>query len=367
VKIVVEAGDAQTLDAIAALRREFAFEVVVAPAQGPRTKPKALNAALAFARGSFTVVYDAEDRPDADQLRRALEMFRSEDRDLACVQARLTIDNTADGWLAGLFTAEYAAQFDLFLPGLARLCLPLPLGGSSNHFRTGVLRAVGAWDSYNVTEDADLGMRLARFGYRTSVIASTTYEEAPARLRPWLRQRTRWFKGWMQTWAVHMRTPVRMLREVGFGGFAAFQLVVGGNVLAALIHPLYLAAFIYAAATGKLVLFADGRPVMLTWLFVSTLLAGYLTSIVLGLRGLARRGLLATGPVLVLVPLHWLLLSVAAWRALAKLAIDPHGWEKTTHGLARSSRRAKMASATTLRAVLDDAPAAPPAQMPHAA
>ncbi len=174
------------------------FELVIAPAVEPRTKPKALNAALPSARGTFVVVYDAEDRPEPDQLRRALDAFAAGDQQLACAQARLTIDNTADSWLARLFTAEYAGLFDVFLPSLAAWKLPLPLGGSSNHFRTDVLRRIGAWDPYNVTEDADLGMRLARHGYRTTVIASTTYEEAPARLHPWLKQRTRWFKGWMR-------------------------------------------------------------------------------------------------------------------------------------------------------------------------
>ena len=161
-----------------------------------RTKPKALNIALPFARGEFTVIYDAEDRPERNQLRRALKAFRSAANNLACVQARLCID-TKTSWLARYFTAEYAGHFDVFLPRLAALGLPLPLGGSSNHFRTTALRAVGGWDAYNVTEDADLGMRLARLGYRCGVIESTTYEEAPADARAWLSQRTRWFKGWM--------------------------------------------------------------------------------------------------------------------------------------------------------------------------
>ena len=244
-----------------------------------------------------------------------------------------------------------ADAVDLFLPGLARMHLPLPLGGSSNHFRTEVLRAVGAWDAYNVTEDADLGMRLARFGYRSTVIDSATYEEAPARFGPWLRQRTRWFKGWAQTWAVHMRTPIRLLRELGLGGFLTFQLVVGGNVLAALIHPIFFGLLVYAIATRQFFLGANGAPAALASLYLASLVAGYLTSIVLGLRALARRGLLASARTLVLVPLHWLLLSLAAWRALLQLARDPHGWEKTEHGLAKSSRRAKTMSAAALDAV----------------
>jgi glycosyltransferase XagB len=352
IKLVIEPDDYDTGRALARLALDAPFEIITAPTNGPRTKPKALNAALPFARGTFTVIYDAEDRPEPDQLRRAVEMFLAEADDVACVQARLTIDNTADSWLASVFTAEYAAQFDLFLPGLAALRLPLPLGGSSNHFSTAVLRRIGAWDSYNVTEDADLGMRLARFGYRSAVIHSTTYEEAPARLASWLRQRTRWFKGWMQTWAVHMRNPRRLFKELGPGGFVTLQLVVGGNVLAALVHPVFLGSLIYALATGTPILSTGtGAASALAWLYWVTLGTGYLTTIVLGLRGLARRRLLSAAWALAFVWVHWLLLSLAAWRALYQLVSNPHGWEKTEHGLARTSRLAKMTSAAVLDAV----------------
>jgi len=247
VLLAVEADDRETREAIADYSGPLPLRVIVVPAGAPRTKPRALNAALAFARGGLTVVYDAEDRPEPDQLRRAEAAFAASDDRLACVQARLSIDNTDDGWLARMFTAEYAGQFDVFLDGLCALGMPLPLGGSSNHFATAVLREVGGWDAWNVTEDADLGMRLARFGYRAMMIGSTTYEEAPARLMPWLRQRTRWFKGWMQTWCVHMRQPVSLWRELGPRGFFGLQLAVGGNVLAALVHPLFLFGSVSAA------------------------------------------------------------------------------------------------------------------------
>jgi hypothetical protein len=249
--VAVEADDAETRAALAARTARMPITVITVPALGPRTKPKALNVALPFARGTFTVIYDAEDRPEPNQLRLALRAFRGGGHKLACVQARLCIDNSADSWLAALFTAEYAGQFDVFLPGLAALCLPLPLGGSSNHFYTATLREIGGWDPFNVTEDADLGMRLARFGYRTGVINSTTYEEAPARLGPWLRQRTRWFKGWMQTWLVHMRRPTRLLRDLGTPGFVTFQLIVGGNALAALVHPLFIAGLIVCGGARR--------------------------------------------------------------------------------------------------------------------
>ena len=332
--------DDRLIEAAAAGLLPFATawaEIIIAPPIGPRTKPKALNVALPFARGAYTVVYDAEDKPEPDQLRRALDAFRKGGNRLACVQASLTIDNTADNWLAGMFTANYAGQFDVFLRGLAALQLPFPLGGSSNHFRTAVLRKAGGWDSYNVTEDADLGIRLYRLGYRATAIASTTYEEAPARFVPWLKQRSRWYKGWMQTWFVHMRRPGRLFRELTPAGAIAFQIFFAANVLAALIHPLFMAGLgftLYALPTPWAnTVMENAAPI-----FVTSLLSGYASTIVLDVIGLRRRGLLGQAWVLMLTPLHWLLLSVAAWRALFQLIYDPQRWEKTEHGMARTSR-----------------------------
>ena len=236
------------------------------------------------------------------------------------MQARLTIDNTADSWLARLFTAEYAGLFDVLLPSLAAWRLPLPLGGSSNHFRIAVLRRIGAWDPYNVTEDADLGIRLARFGYRSTVISSTTYEEAPARFGPWLRQRTRW-----------------LIRELGLLNFIVFQLLVGGTVLAALVHALFAVELAFDLARD--------HSAAVLGLHAATLATGYLTSAALALIGLARRRLLGCAWVLLLMPLYWLLLSLAAWRALIQLIRDPYHWEKTEHGLARTSRLAERSAA----------------------
>jgi len=345
--LAVEADDRATRAAIEARTSRMPITVIAVPALGPRTKPKALNVALPFARGHFTVIYDAEDRPEPDQLNRALQAFEAGGEDLACVQARLCIDNTADSWLARFFTAEYAGQFDVLLPGLARLRLPLPLGGTSNHFRTETLRAIGGWDAYNVTEDADLGIRLARFGYRSDVISSTTYEEAPARLGPWLRQRTRWFKGWMQTWNVHMRQPRRLLRELGIAGFLTFQLIVGGSALAALLHPLFMIGLAYSMLAGLAL--AEGPAAATHWgMLGATAIAGYAASAYVGLIGLRRRGLGASAWVLVLTPVHWLLLSLAAWRALYQLVAAPYLWEKTEHGLAKSSRLAERMTRSLL-------------------
>jgi cellulose synthase/poly-beta-1,6-N-acetylglucosamine synthase-like glycosyltransferase len=347
IKLIIEPDDDDMRAALARLPLAPPFEVFVAPDAGPRTKPKALNAALPFARGTFTVIYDAEDRPEPGQLRQALDAFLFHEDAVACVQASLTIDNTADNWLTAMFTAEYAGLFDVFLPALTQLGMPLPLGGSSNHFRTSTLRAVGAWDPYNVTEDADLGVRLARLGYRSVAIKSATYEEAPGQLVLWLRQRTRWLKGWMQTWLVHMRHPWRLYRELGLWPFLTVQLVVGGNVLASLVHPIMIVWLAISIAAG---LPPWSSTTAVVW-FGTAMAGGYLTSMALGAAGLLRRGLIGHAWVLLLVPVHWLLLSLAAWRALYQLLHDPYRWEKTEHGLARTSRARRRAS---LKSVLEE-------------
>jgi cellulose synthase/poly-beta-1,6-N-acetylglucosamine synthase-like glycosyltransferase len=341
VKIVLEWDDLSTRLALAMMQPGPPFEIILVPPGRPRTKPKALNVALPFARGAFTVVYDAEDRPEPDQLRRVLNIFLAERADLACVQASLSIDNTADSWLARLFTVEYAGQFDVLLPGLVALGLPIPLGGSSNHFQTAVLRKIGAWDPFNVTEDADLGTRLARLGYRAATIASTTYEEAPAKLKPWLKQRTRWFKGWMQTYLVHMRDPRQLARDLGVAGFMTFHLVLAGTVLAALVQPVLIVFLLMLLVADVPLLAATDNLAgqVLVWAHGAALIGGYGASGVLGYIGLKRRRLLSTAWVLMLLPLYWLLLSLAALRAVIELAFDPYRWEKTEHGLARTSRR----------------------------
>jgi cellulose synthase/poly-beta-1,6-N-acetylglucosamine synthase-like glycosyltransferase len=243
------------------------------------------------------------------------------------VQARLCTDTEAT-WLARYFTAEYAGHFDAFLPKLAAFGLPLPLGGSSNHFRTAALRAVGGWDPYNVTEDADLGMRLARLGYRCGVIESTTYEEAPATVKRWLGQRSRWLKGWMETFLVHMRQPERTFRELGPRGFATFLLVVGGNALVPLVHPMFVVGFCWDLASGSWnsIQFA---------LCVLSVAAGYLPSAIIAWRGLTYREVRKKFRILLWTPLHWLLLSVAAWWAAIELTHAPFRWNKTEHGLDR--------------------------------
>jgi cellulose synthase/poly-beta-1,6-N-acetylglucosamine synthase-like glycosyltransferase len=335
--LVLEAADRATIQALARLRIPANLRTVLVPDRAPRTKPKALNYALQFATGDYVVVFDAEDRPDPDQLRKAAAMFAAEAPDLACVQARLNLYNPRDGWLSRHFTIEYSALFDAILPALERMRLPVPLGGTSNHFPRALLQSIGAWDPFNVTEDADLGIRLARLGLRTRMLAATTWEEAPVTWRQWLPQRTRWLKGWYQTYAVHTRDLNRLARDLGFWRTVGFHAFLGGSILSTLIHPIFYLLLITAWWTEATLTL----PGVVGWLGIAigavVLVSGYVSAMLVGWLAIRRRhrGLSRS---VVTTPILWLLVSIAGYRALWQLWRAPFLWEKTAHGRTRSGR-----------------------------
>jgi cellulose synthase/poly-beta-1,6-N-acetylglucosamine synthase-like glycosyltransferase len=332
IKLLVEADDPMTIAAAKMWGNQPPFEVIVVPAGQPRTKPKALSFALPFARGDFVTVYDAEDQPHPQQLRAAYAVFMRSPVEIACLQATLAINNSAENLLTRLFAIEYAALFDGLLPALAAFDMPMPLGGTSNHFRREALVEAGGWDPFNVTEDADLGLRLARFGYRCATISLPTLEEAPETLDAWVRQRTRWFKGWMQTWLVHTRRPVRLIRELGWRRFLGFNLIGTGLIVSALIHPIYLAT-VLVMLTSPLDLWGDGSLIAAAMLGLNlfNLLIGYIAMIKLANRAFELRGKRPDAGALVALPIYWLLMSLASYRALFELVLRPHHWEKTSH------------------------------------
>ena len=331
VLFLVEQRSPETVAAVIGQLHDPRFELLLVPDALPRTKPKALNYALPFVRGEHLVVYDAEDIPEAGQLRRAASTFAVRP-EIDCLQAELVVDNAAESWLTALFAGEYAGQFGLMLPLLARLGLPMPLGGTSNHFRTSALRLIGGWDPFNVTEDADLGVRLARRGLRSDTIDSQTAEEAPIRLQPWLTQRTRWMKGWMQTFIVHNSHPRELLADLGLKGFLGFQIYVGSLILSGPLHTLFVLSVVLSALFGGIVVDL--------WFLISCLvfIVGYGGPVALAVAGLwrlQRPGLIA---VQVLLPVYWILHSVAGLRALRELMTRPYFWAKTQHGETRVPR-----------------------------
>lgn len=334
IKLIFEESDVETWEAAKALKLPDRFDFIRVPTSMPRTKPKACNFALPFARGELLVIYDAEDMPEPQQLKKAAAAFALGDAKLACVQAQLNYYNWNENWMTRQFAIEYAAFFDLLLPALVRLNLPIPLGGTSTHFRTSALREAGAWDPNNVTEDADLGQRFALRGYRCGIIRSTTQEEANCQLNNWIRQRSRWVKGWMQTYLVRMRHPVQLYRALGFRGFMGFQLVIGGFSLSNLLHPIfYLTTAVALILTGTPTGFQHGT--MLAVFNIVILIAGYSFAIAAGLVAVAARGLAPLCTQTLMMPAYWVLISIGAYKALWQLATKPFHWEKTEHGLSR--------------------------------
>ncbi|QRM28776.1 glycosyltransferase [Microvirga sp. VF16] len=338
IKLVLEADDEETQEALRAIDLPGDVEIIVAPKGEPRTKPRALNVALPLARGRYTVIYDAEDVPDSGQLRLAVSRFANLPRNVACLQARLTIDNTDDSWITRLFTIEYAALFDVFNPGLADIGSPVPLGGTSNHFRTAVLKNIFGWDAWNVTEDADLGIRLARLGYQVQDLPSSTLEEAPGTLRAWMRQRTRWMKGFVQTATSHSRKPWVLLRQLGIWRFYGALVLTWGIVLSALVYPLFSVLFLGSWLFGSPDLHTShwevaGRAYSLTLFFY-----GAAAITIPAIFALHRRRLWRLLPWVLLLPFYYGLVSVAAWRGLWELATATFRWNKTSHGHARTSR-----------------------------
>ena len=334
--LVIEADDTKTLRAAASLDLPRWVRIVAVPDGHPRTKPRAMNYALDFARGDIVGVYDAEDAPDPDQLRRVAARFAAAGPEVACLQGVLDFYNARHNLLSRWFAIEYAVWFRLVLPGLAALRLIVPLGGTTLFFRRTALEAVGAWDAHNVTEDADLGVRLARSGFRTELIDTVTREEANAAPLAWIRQRSRWLKGYAITWLVHMRDPVRLWRDVGAWRFVGFQILFVGALLGTLLLP-------FAWSTG-VVLFGIDHPVLHGPTgFAAGILVGImvvLTAIDLAvnvagtvLRGGGddgrERGLWLWA---VLMPAYYPLHTAAAVAGLADLTVRPFHWAKTAHG-----------------------------------
>lgn len=330
--LLVEEDDEETLAALRASDPPSQFKLVVIPPAQPRTKPKALNFGLTLARGDIVAVYDAEDMPDILQLRRAAVALSRYGPEVACVQAQLSYRNATQNIITRWFTVEYAMWFSYFLPGLVTLEAPIPLGGTSNHFRRSALRALGGWDPYNVTEDCDLGIRMFRARYEIKVLESPTLEEANSDFVNWVKQRSRWYKGYLQTFLIHLRAPRQLRREVGLKGIGHLCAFVGGTPILAVVNPFFwVVTLIWFIAHPEIVVAIFPAPVyyvgLVMWAFGNFLLL-YLT--VLTARRTRPVGLLLAA---LLVPLYWVMMSVAAVKAMWQLVVTPSFWEKTAHGL----------------------------------
>jgi cellulose synthase/poly-beta-1,6-N-acetylglucosamine synthase-like glycosyltransferase len=302
------------------------------PPGEPRTKPKACNVGLMRSRGELVTIFDAEDRPEPLQLRRAVVAFRRLGPRVACLQARLSYHNAEQNVLTRWFTVEYDTWFRWLLPGLMATGAPIPLGGTSNHIRREALVAVGAWDPWNVTEDADLGLRLARCGYEVAMLGSTTAEEANSDAINWVKQRSRWYKGYLQSFAVHVRHPVALWREVGVRGVVGMVLFVAATPVLAMVNPLFwalTALWILARPAAVAALF----PPLVYYPGLAVWMVGGLAAILAGVANARAAGKPHLAGAALVSPLYWVLMSLAAIKAGVQLVTQPSYWEKTTHGL----------------------------------
>jgi cellulose synthase/poly-beta-1,6-N-acetylglucosamine synthase-like glycosyltransferase len=343
IKLILESDDAATIEAVTEVNPGDHVEVVLVPPAGPRTKPKALNYAIPHSRGEVITIYDAEDAPEPLQLRRAAAALAGADPETVCLQAQLSFANVEQNIITRWFTLEYDMWFTLLLPGLVSINAPLPLGGTSNHFRRDALQSLGAWDPFNVTEDADLGVRLARAGYRCGVLESATLEEANSDFVNWVKQRSRWYKGYLQTALIHLRNPRLVLKQLGFGGFTQLILFMLGTPLLAILNPVFWTlTVLWFLGSPHFIkdLFPAALyyPAVASWVF-GNLIVLYMT--ILTCRITRRYQLILAA---LLIPVYWVMMSVAAVKALWQLIAAPALWEKTVHGLVHNSPKESSAA-----------------------
>lgn len=334
IKLLIEEDDDKTLQAVRKLDFPAIFEVIVVPFHMPKTKAKACNYGLYFARGKYITIYDAEDIPDTDQLKKVVSMFSKLPSNYICVQCALNYYNRNENFLTRMFTLEYSYWFDYMLPGLDTLDIPIPLGGTSNHFKLENLVELGAWDPFNVTEDADLGVRAYAKGYKIAVVNSTTYEEANNESINWIRQRSRWIKGYMQTYLVHMRNPVALWKKLGWKGFLGFSFFIGATPLTFLIYPFLLIIFICYVVFDL----SSIRTLFPNWvLFTSifNLMVGNILMIYVNMMAVFKRRFYELILFSIANPVYWLMHSIAAFKGLYQLIVNPFYWEKTEHGLSK--------------------------------
>ncbi|AWW50851.1 glycosyltransferase family 2 protein [Wolbachia endosymbiont of Folsomia candida] len=324
VKLLIESDDQEMLAVVEKYVLPQYFEVIKIPHSLPKTKAKSCNYAMCFARGKYVVIYDADDKPDPLQLKKALIEFNKSDDKLACVQARLNYYNYNYNFLTKCFSLEYVNWFQYLLPGFQKMNMPIPLGGSSNHFSVEILKKVFLWDAYNVTEDADLGLRLAQMGYKTRIIDSETLEESPITVFAWIKQRARWIKGYMQTYVVHLKNIKSLYKYTGFKGILLLNLFVGSTSFIFFTTPFLLLSLILTRVLNEL--------------FLYYFIAVYIINLIFLMISVKQQKMpFYFYIVSIFFPVYGLLHSIAAFLALWEFIIYPERWNKTQHGLWKKS------------------------------
>jgi glycosyltransferase XagB len=332
VVLVLEQDDHLTRETIARTTLPDWMSVIEVPAAGGlTTKPRALNYALDFCKGSIIGVWDAEDWPEADQIEKVVSRFQGAPDNVVCLQGILDYYNSRSSWLARCFTIEYAMWWRIVMPGIARLGLVVPLGGTTLFFKRDALEELGGWDAHNVTEDADLGVRLARHGYRTELLPTVTREEATSRAWPWVRQRSRWLKGFLVTYFVHMRSPRRLLKDLGFWRFMGLQTIFLAAFSQFATAPVLWTFWLTLLGVAHPVAHTLGQPFL--WSLTGFFLATEALSLLLAVVAVSGRDHRHLVPFIPTMMVYFGLGSLAAYKALWELVRLPFYWDKTQHGV----------------------------------
>lgn len=335
VVLVLEADDTVTRETIAATQMPCWMSVIEVPHSDKlTTKPRALNYALDFCRGSIIGVWDAEDAPEPDQIEKVVTRFQDAPENVACLQGVLDYYNARSNWISRCFAIEYATWWRMILPGVAHLGLVIPLGGTTLFFQRDILEKVNGWDAHNVTEDADLGVRLARHGYVTELIPTVTYEEANCRAWPWVKQRSRWLKGFLITWMVHMRSPGALLRDLGLLRFLGVQTLLLATFTQFACGPLLWSFWVILAGFEHPVTSTLGAPTaqFMMWFFIGAEMLNLTISMVAVSRR-EHRHLMAY---VFTLPLYYPMAAISAYKAMKELVLEPFYWDKTEHGITGS-------------------------------
>lgn len=332
--LLLEEDDTKTINKAYDLKLPSYFKIEVIPNSLPKTKPKACNWGLLKTTGEYVVIYDAEDKPDPLQLKKAYLAFKRLPENVACLQSKLNYYNQDQNLLTRMFTAEYSYWFDVALPGLQSMDTIIPLGGTSNHFKTDILRSLEGWDPFNVTEDCDLGTRIFKKGYKTSVIDSETLEEANSEVKSWIKQRSRWIKGYMQTYLVHMRNPIEFIKKYKHHA-VLFQLIIGMRMVFMIINPfLWLMTIAYFSMYSLVGPFIESLyPWYIFYPAVFCLIFANFTYFYSFMLAAAKKDKWGLIKYMFFIPFYWILTSIAAGKAFYQLFTKPYYWEKTAHGL----------------------------------
>lgn len=335
IKFVVDEEDIKTIEAGKELLKKFNFDLIIVPDYRIKSKPLSCNYALKFIKGEYITIYDAEDRPEKYQLKKAIQKFKELGNDYVCLQASLHFYNKYKNFLTYCFSIEYSMWFDFTIRSIDKFGSFFPLGGTSNHFKAKKLLELGKWDGFNVTEDAELGVRIARAGYKVSYLNSITEEECPITIHAWIKQRTRWIKGFMQTFCEYMffKKPICIKSTINFKPIRKLKFfdIITFNLFIMMSFFFFITMMVIFLNLDIATNIKDFKLlIIMSYINIfSFLIMTYMSFIIIIVKNKIKFNVFY----LILFPFYWILHYIAGVRACYYLIVKPFYWAKTKHGI----------------------------------